>query len=100
MGEGYPPVEKLAFQRVELGPDGIVATVFNDGPDLVTVAQVQVDDAYWAFTAAPAPAMGLEQPRPPPRPRPPPAHNISGETVMEEVCVYVTFACAPCVRAM
>ena len=57
MGEGYPPVEKLAFQRVELGPDGIVATVFNDGPDLVTVAQVQVDDAYWAFTADPAPAM-------------------------------------------
>ena len=56
MGEGYPPVEKLAFQRVELGPDGIVATVFNDGPDLVTVAQVQVDDAYWAFTADPAPA--------------------------------------------
>ena len=52
-GEGYPPVEELAFQRVELGPAGIVTTVFNDGPDPVTIAQVQVDDAYWSFTAEP-----------------------------------------------
>ena len=52
-GEGYPPIEELVFQRVELGPDGIVATVFNDGPDPVTIAQVQVDDAYWSFAALP-----------------------------------------------
>ena len=52
-GEGYPPVEELAFQRVELGPAGIVATVLNDGPDPVTIAQIQVDDAYWSFTAEP-----------------------------------------------
>ena len=50
-GEGYPPVEELVFQRVGLGPDGIVATVLNDGPDPVTIAQVQVDDAYWSFSA-------------------------------------------------
>ncbi|MDE0828251.1 MAG: hypothetical protein OSB03_03515 [Vicinamibacterales bacterium] len=52
-GEEYPPVEDLVFQRVELGPDGIVATVFNDGPDAVTIAQVQVDDAFWGFSAEP-----------------------------------------------
>jgi len=52
-GEGYPPVETLAFQRVEFGPDGIVAVVLNDGPDPVTIAQVQVDDAYWSFTSEP-----------------------------------------------
>ena len=52
-GEGYPPVEELVFQRVELGPEGIVATVLNDGPDPVTIAQVQVDEAYWSFTAEP-----------------------------------------------
>ena len=52
-GEEYPPVEDLAFQRVELGPDGIIATVFNDGPDSVTIAQVQVDDAFWGFSAEP-----------------------------------------------
>jgi ZIP family zinc transporter len=52
-GEEYPPVEDLAFQRVELGPGGIIATVFNDGPDAVTIAQVQVDDAFWGFSAEP-----------------------------------------------
>jgi ZIP family zinc transporter len=50
-GDAYPPVEILTFERVELGPDGIRATVMNDGPDPVTVAQVQVDDAYWQFSA-------------------------------------------------
>ena len=49
-GGTAPPVERLMFQRVELGPDGIRATVLNDGPDPVRIAQVQVDDAYWMFT--------------------------------------------------
>jgi zinc transporter ZupT len=44
-------VERLAFQRVELGPAGIRATLLNDGPDPVTIAQVTVDDAYWTFSA-------------------------------------------------
>lgn len=48
-----PPVEELRFERVELGPDGIRATVLNDGPDPVTIAQVLVDEAYWAFEARP-----------------------------------------------
>ena len=47
----FPPVERLTFQRVALGPDGIIATVLNDGPDPVTIAQVQVDEAYWSFTS-------------------------------------------------
>jgi zinc transporter ZupT len=50
-GDDYPPIERLAFGRVELTADGIVAQVLNDGPDLVQLAQVQVDDAYWTFTA-------------------------------------------------
>jgi len=50
-GEDYPPVERLTFQRVTLEPGAIVATVLNDGPDEVTIAQVQVDEAYWTFTA-------------------------------------------------
>jgi zinc transporter ZupT len=53
-----PPVERLAFQRVELGPEGIRATVLNDGPDPVRIAQVMVDEAYWAFTAEPAGELG------------------------------------------
>ena len=53
LGDDHPPVEVLAFQRVTLGPDGFVATVINDGPDPVTIAQVQVDDAYWEFSVRP-----------------------------------------------
>ena len=50
-GENYPPIERLTFQRVTLEPGAIVATVLNDGPDDVTIAQVQVDEAFWTFTA-------------------------------------------------
>jgi ZIP family zinc transporter len=49
-GENYPPIERLTFQRVTLEPGAIVATVLNDGPDEVTLAQVQVDEAFWTFT--------------------------------------------------
>lgn len=52
-GDGRPPVEQLTFQRVELRPEGIVVTVLNDGPDPVTIAQVQVDEAYWSFSSDP-----------------------------------------------
>jgi ZIP family zinc transporter len=49
--EGLPPVERLVIERVTLAPDGIHLSVMNDGPDPITLAQVTVDDAYWAFTA-------------------------------------------------
>ena len=49
-----PPVEVIAFERVELTPDGFVVHVLNDGPDPVRIAQVMVDEAYWAFTQEPA----------------------------------------------
>jgi zinc transporter ZupT len=48
-----PPVESLSVRRVILNADGFVISVFNDGPDPVTIAQVIVDDAYWQFTAEP-----------------------------------------------
>lgn len=57
-GDGYPPVERLTFQRVVLEPGFIVATVLNDGPDTVTIAQVQVDEAFWTFTADRGVALG------------------------------------------
>jgi zinc transporter ZupT len=50
-GDNYPPIERLTFQRVTLEPGAIVATVLNDGPDDVTIAQVQVDEAFWTFSA-------------------------------------------------
>lgn len=50
-GENVPPVERLTFQRVTLDDTGIVASMLNDGPDQVAIAQVQVDDAYWTFSS-------------------------------------------------
>ena len=47
--EGFPPVERLSVQRVTLDSGGIHVSVLNDGPDPVTIAQVAVDDALWAF---------------------------------------------------
>ena len=55
--QGAPPVERLMIPRVVLTSGGIVATVMNDGPDPVTIAQVQIDDAYWQFTAEPGPKL-------------------------------------------
>jgi zinc transporter, ZIP family len=49
-----PPIEELAFERIVLQPDRIVVSIINDGPDPVTVAQVQVNGAYWKFAIRPA----------------------------------------------
>jgi zinc transporter ZupT len=49
--EGMPPIERLKIERATLASDGIHLAVMNDGPDAVTIAQVTVDDAYWAFTS-------------------------------------------------
>jgi zinc transporter ZupT len=53
-----PAVELLAFEKVVLSEDGITATVLNDGPDPVTIAQVQIDEAYWTFTQDPPGPLG------------------------------------------
>ena len=56
LGENtLPPVEALSVQSVRLpAPGQIVLTVINDGPDPITIAQVQVDDAYWQFSVEPS----------------------------------------------
>lgn len=50
---GAPPVEKLTFERTILGPDGIRVLVRAGGSEPMTIAQLQVDDAYWQFTQQP-----------------------------------------------
>jgi zinc transporter ZupT len=57
-GGAFPPVERLAFGRVALAEGVITATVLNDGPDPVTIAQVTVDDAFWAFSASDGQQLG------------------------------------------
>jgi ZIP family zinc transporter len=46
-----PPVEDVSIRRVVLEPGMMRVTLFNAGPDPVTIAQVVVDDAYWQFSA-------------------------------------------------
>ena len=46
------PVEDLAVERTKLTPGVIEVTVRNDGPDAVTVAQAQVNDAFVGFSGA------------------------------------------------
>ena len=45
-----PPVEAVAFERTVMRPGEIELRVRNDGPDPVTIAQVLVNDAYWAHS--------------------------------------------------
>lgn len=50
-----PPIEVITIDRVTLpAPDRIVVNVTNGGADTVTIAQVQVDDAYWTFDISPS----------------------------------------------
>jgi ZIP family zinc transporter len=52
-----PPVEELTITRAVLdsSPRHIRLSVTNGGPDPVTIAQVQVDEAYWNFDIEPGP---------------------------------------------
>lgn len=50
-----PPVEQVSIERITLPEPGIIQVdVVNDGPQTVTIPQVQVDDAYFMFDAAPS----------------------------------------------
>jgi zinc transporter, ZIP family len=52
--EAPPPLEGLTFERTILDADGLGIRVRGGGSEPVTIAQVQVDDAYWQFTQDPA----------------------------------------------
>jgi zinc transporter ZupT len=47
-----PPVEELAVEKTTLTPGVIELTVRNDGPDAVSIAQAQVNDAFVQFSGA------------------------------------------------
>lgn len=50
-----PPAEELVVERTVLKPGSIALTVRNDGPDAVTIAQAQVNDAFVQFTGPDGP---------------------------------------------
>lgn len=48
-----PPLESLIVERTVLDDQGISLKVRAEGSDPMTIAQIQVDGAYWAFTQQP-----------------------------------------------
>lgn len=50
---GAPPVESIAFERTVLDQDGLRLLVRAGGSEPMTIAQVQVDAAYWQFQLDP-----------------------------------------------
>lgn len=44
-----PPVEALAVERTVFTEDAIELQLRNDGPDEVSIAQVQVNESFWGF---------------------------------------------------
>jgi zinc transporter, ZIP family len=55
---GAPPVENLTVERTLLERDGIRLLIRAGGSEPVSIAQVQVDDAYWNFAQEPAGPIG------------------------------------------
>lgn len=51
---GAPPVEAITFERTVLNDGGIRVQIRAGGSEDMTVAQVQIDDAYWNFSMAPS----------------------------------------------
>ncbi|WP_120520323.1 ZIP family metal transporter [Arthrobacter celericrescens] len=60
LGQGVPPKEEVAVENIRLSPGQIELTVRNEGPDPVSIAQVNVSDYYAAFTQT-APTMAPMQ---------------------------------------
>lgn len=54
---GAPPVEQLTIERRILDDAGIHLEIRAGGSEAMTIAQVQVDDAYWRFTQDPPGAL-------------------------------------------
>jgi zinc transporter ZupT len=62
--EGTPAIETLVVERVALGPEGIAVWVRAGGSAPLSIAQVQVDGAYWEFEQTPpGPLSRLESAR-------------------------------------
>jgi len=54
LGGGAPPVETVTFERRILDGEGLHLKFRAGGSQALTIAQVQVDGAYWQFTQEPA----------------------------------------------
>ena len=58
LSAGAPPAEDIAVERVTLDSAGIHVWVRASGSEPVSLAQIQVDGAYWTFKQHPAGPIG------------------------------------------
>ncbi|OUS07089.1 metal transporter [Rhodobacterales bacterium 52_120_T64] len=49
-----PPIEELVIERLFLDEEGIHLKVRAEGSEPITIAQIQIDAAYWKFTQSPS----------------------------------------------
>jgi zinc transporter ZupT len=54
---GAPPIEKITFERTVLDDRGIHLKIRAGGSHAMTIAQVQVDAAFWSFSQDPPGAL-------------------------------------------
>lgn len=57
LGNAPPPIETLTVERTVLDENGISLKVRADGTEPVSIAQVQVDGAFWQFAQDPPGAL-------------------------------------------
>lgn len=53
LNNGAPPIENLTFERTVINDKGLQLLVRAGGSEPMTIAQIQVDSAYWTFTQSP-----------------------------------------------
>jgi ZIP family zinc transporter len=51
--DSVPPAEQLMVERITIDDDGLSFLVRSEGAEAVSIAQVQVDGAYWRFQQTP-----------------------------------------------
>jgi zinc transporter, ZIP family len=51
--DDVPPAEALMIERIVINDDGLQFLVRTEGVDPISIAQVQVDGAYWRFEQSP-----------------------------------------------
>lgn len=50
----FPPVEKIFFERVVFEPELVTLKILNDGPEVVEISQLIVNDVVWRFEMYPS----------------------------------------------
>lgn len=53
----FPPAERIAIEQIQVTERGFAARVRAEGPEPATIAQLQIDGAFWMFSQEPPGAL-------------------------------------------